>query len=98
MLTGKQRSYLKGLANTITPITQIGKGGISESFIEQLDSALEARELVKVHVLENSLLDTKDAANQAARLTQAEFVQAIGSKFVLYRKAKENPKIEIPKS
>ncbi|MEW9123748.1 MAG: ribosome assembly RNA-binding protein YhbY [Thermotaleaceae bacterium] len=98
MLTGKQRSYLKGLANTITPITQIGKGGISESFIEQLDSALEARELVKVHVLENSLLDTKDAANQAARLTHAEFVQAIGSKFVLYRKAKENPKIEIPKS
>lgn len=98
MLTGKQRSYLKGLANTITPITQIGKSGITESFIAQLDSALEARELVKVHVLENSMLDSKEAANEAAQLTNAEFVQAIGSKFVLYRRSKENPKIEIPKS
>lgn len=98
MLTGKQRSYLKGLANTIKPITQIGKGGITESFILQLNDALEARELVKINILENNTLKAKQAANEVAKLTNSEFVQAIGNKFVLYRKSKEKPKIEIPKS
>ena len=98
MLTGKQRSYLKGLANTIKPITQIGKGGITESFISQLDDALEARELVKINILENNVLEAKQAANEAAKLTDSEFVQAIGNKFVLYRKSKENPKIQLPKA
>ncbi|MFZ5969530.1 MAG: ribosome assembly RNA-binding protein YhbY [Bacillota bacterium] len=97
MLTGKQRSYLKSLANNIKPITQIGKGGITDSFVQQLDDALEAREIVKVHVLENSLLDAKEAANEVAKLTGAEFVQAIGNKFVIYRKSKENSTIEIPR-
>ncbi|MFT9495571.1 ribosome assembly RNA-binding protein YhbY [Anaerosolibacter sp.] len=96
MITGKQRSYLKSLANTVKPITQIGKMGITESFINQLNEALEARELIKIHVLETSLLNTKDAANEVAQLTESEFVQAIGNKFVLYRKAKENPKIQLP--
>jgi len=98
LLTGKQRSYLKGLANTIKPITQIGKGGITESFISQLDDALEARELVKINILENNVLEAKQAANEAAKLTDSEFVQAIGNKFVLYRKSKENPKIQLPKA
>ncbi|TCO79022.1 ribosome assembly RNA-binding protein YhbY [Marinisporobacter balticus] len=97
LLTGKQRSYLRGLANNIKPITQIGKSGITESFIKQLDDALEARELIKIHVLENSLLDTKKTANEVAKKTRAEFIQAIGNKFVIYRKSKENPKIEIPR-
>jgi RNA-binding protein len=70
--------------------------GITESFINQLNEALEARELIKIHVLETSLLNTKDAANEVAQLTESEFVQAIGNKFVLYRKAKENPKIQLP--
>lgn len=96
MLTGKQRSYLKSLANTIKPITQIGKQGITENFIQQLEEALEARELVKVHVLENSLLNAKEAASEVVQLTGAEFVQAIGNKFVIYRRSKENPKIHLP--
>ncbi len=96
-LTGKQRSYLKGLANEIKSITQIGKSGITENFIAQLNAALEARELVKVHVLENSGLDVKTTAYQVAEMTESELVQSIGNKFVLYRKAKENPKIQIPK-
>ncbi|MBS3994739.1 MAG: ribosome assembly RNA-binding protein YhbY [Alkaliphilus sp.] len=97
MLTGKQRSYLKGLSNTMKSITQLGKGGITDNFVLQLNDALEARELVKVNILENSLLDAKTTARELAQTTNSEFVQAIGNKFVLYRKAKENPKIQIPK-
>lgn len=97
MLTGKQRSYLKGLANTEKAITQIGKSGITESFIEQLDLALEARELVKVTILENSLLDTKETANEVAEMLKADFVQAIGSKFTIFRQSTKNPKIQLPK-
>ncbi len=97
MLKGKERSYLRSMANGIKPITQIGKSGITDAFLEQLDLALDSRELVKVTVLETSLLDAKDAANQIAESLRAEFVQAIGNKFVIYRKNHENPKIEIPK-
>ncbi|MDK2918041.1 MAG: RNA-binding protein [Candidatus Petromonas sp.] len=96
MLTGKQRTYLKGLAHDIQPITQIGKEGITDAFISQLNDALEARELVKVTVQKNSFLDTKEAANEVARLTNSEFVQAIGRRFVLYKKSKNNPKITLP--
>lgn len=98
MLTGKQRSYLKGLANNIKPITQIGKSGITESFISQLEDALEARELVKINILENNELDSKKAASEIADITNSEFVQSIGNKIVLYRESKENPKIQLPKS
>ena len=85
MLTGKQRSYLKGIANGIDPIFQIGKNGVNDNLIKQVDDALEAREIVKINVLNNSLLNTKEVANQVAELTDAEFVQSIGNKFVLYR-------------
>ncbi len=95
-LTGKQRSYLKGLANGIKPITQIGKSGVTEKFIIQLEDALEARELIKIHVLENSGLNTKSVANYVAELTKSEFIQSIGKKFVLYRKARKDSKIQIP--
>ncbi|SCY17502.1 YhbY family RNA-binding protein [Alkaliphilus peptidifermentans] len=98
MLTGKQRSYLKGIANSEKPITQIGKSGVTDSFLEQLDLALEAREIVKISILESSLLDAKDTANEVAEQLDAEFVQAIGNKFVIYRKSTKNPKIQLPKS
>ncbi|GAB6088032.1 ribosome assembly RNA-binding protein YhbY [Alkaliphilus crotonatoxidans] len=98
MLTGKQRSYLKALAHKEKPITQIGKGGITENFIEQLDLALEARELVKISLLETSLLDAKEVANELAEELRAEFVQAIGNRFVLYRESKKNPRIQLPKN
>jgi len=98
LLTGKQRSYLKSLANNIRPVTQIGKGGITENFISQLNDVLEARELVKINILENNLLNAKETANEIALLTNSDFVQAIGNKFVLFRKSKDNPKIELPKA
>jgi len=96
LLTSKQRSYLKGIANNIDTIAHIGKEGVSEAFLKQLDDALEAREIVKVNIQKNSILDTKETANEVAKLTNSEFVQAIGRKFVLYRKAKKDPSIELP--
>lgn len=97
MLTGKQRSYLKSMANTIDPIFQVGKNGITENFIKQVEDALEARELVKIKVLNNSLLDATEVANEIADEIDAEFVQSIGNKFVLYKESKDNKKIELPR-
>lgn len=96
MLTGKQRSYLKGIANSMEPIFQVGKNGITENFIKQIDDALEKRELIKVKVLNNSLLDATSVASEIAEKTNSEFVQSIGNKFVLYRESKKNKKIILP--
>lgn len=96
MLTGRQRSYLKAMANGIDSIFQIGKNGINENFIKQVNDALEAREIIKINVLKNSFLEAKEVANELASLTGAEFVQSIGNKFVLYRESKDNKKIELP--
>ncbi|MBO5060083.1 MAG: YhbY family RNA-binding protein [Clostridia bacterium] len=99
MITSKQRAFLRKEANGIDPIFQIGKGGITEELLSQLGLALEARELIKVHILETALLDTKPTANEIAERLGAEPVQAIGSKFVLYKQAKnvKNRRIELPK-
>ena len=96
MITSKQRSYLKSIAHSMEPVTFIGKDGITENFISQLNDVLEAREIVKIGLQKNSSLETKDAANEVARLTGAEFVQSIGRKFVLYKKSSKKPKIELP--
>lgn len=96
MLTGKQRSFLKGIANNLEPIFQVGKNGITENFIKQVDDALEKREIIKVKVLNNSLLDATEVANEVAQKTNAEFVQSIGNKFVLYRESKKSKKIILP--
>lgn len=97
MLTSKQRAYLRGLANTIDPIFHIGKGGITPEFIKTVGDALEARELVKINVLDNNMLGIRESAQTVAERSRAEVVQVIGNRFVLYRKAKENSKIELPK-
>ncbi|MTI68751.1 MAG: ribosome assembly RNA-binding protein YhbY [Firmicutes bacterium] len=97
MLTGKQRSYLKSIANGLNPIFQLGKNGITETFIKELNDALEAREIVKVNVLDNSFLDPKEAANEVCKKADAEYVQSIGNKFVIYKESEENKKIELPK-
>ncbi len=97
MLTGKQRSYLKGLANKMDPLFQIGKNGISENFIKQMDEALETKELIKVNILQNSAEDAKEAAFLIAEKIGAEYVQSIGGRFVLYRESEDNKKIELPK-
>lgn len=96
MLTGKQRSFLKGIANNMDPIFQVGKSGITENFIKQVDEALEKREIIKIKVLNNSLLDATGVAIELADKTNSEFVQSIGSKLVLYRESKKNKKIILP--
>lgn len=96
MLNSKKRSYLKSLANRLKPTIQLGKDGVSEDFVLELENQLRARELVKVSILENAGLDAKETANEICKIARAEFVQAIGNKFVLYKKNNENPKIIFP--
>ena len=91
-LTSKQRAQLRGLANTLDTILQVGKEGITENLIKQADDALEARELIKGRVLENSMLSPREAAEELAPLTRSEVVQVIGTKFVLYRPSHDKNK------
>ncbi|WP_139904040.1 ribosome assembly RNA-binding protein YhbY [Clostridium thermarum] len=96
MITSKQRSYLRSLANTIDPIFQLGKNGIEESFLKQIEDALEARELIKITVLNNSGLGAREASDAICEAIGCEGVQAIGNKVVLYKKSSKKPKIELP--
>ncbi len=93
MLTSKERSNLRSLAQKIEPVTQVGKLGVNESLIESLDLAIEKRELIKVTVLENSGLVPKEAGIEIAEKLGAEFVCATGRKLVFYRRS-SNPKVE----
>lgn len=95
MLTGKQRAKLRKEANGISALYQIGKDGVTENVLKQLDDALEARELIKVHVLDSALLDTRETADGIAEQLKADTVQTIGSRFVLYRRSEDNPRIEL---
>lgn len=95
-MTSKQRAYLRGLANTIEPILQIGKSGISDNLIKQIDDALEARELIKISVLESAPDDIKSLGNEIADATNSIFVQSIGNKITLYRAKKKDAKIVLP--
>lgn len=98
MITGKQRSYLKSLAHDIDPTVYIGKAGVTDNVIKEIDMCLEARELVKVKLQDGCVMEPKDVANDMAAKLEAEFVQAIGRRFTLYRQSKENKKIELPKA
>ncbi len=97
MLSGKQRSYLKKMAHELDPTVYIGKSGLTENIKKEMLTGFEARELVKVKLQEGCTLDPKEVANQLADELDAEFVQAIGRKFVLYRESKDNKKIELPR-
>ena len=81
MLTSKQRAYLRGLASNEDTIMQIGKGGISDNLIKTVSDALEARELIKLKVLENSDESPRSAAELLAQATNSEVVTVIGTKF-----------------
>ncbi|MFV0517304.1 MAG: ribosome assembly RNA-binding protein YhbY [Aminipila sp.] len=98
MITGKKRSYLRSLAHNIEPMVYIGKSGLTDNIIKELEVNLEARELVKVKIQESCDLDPKEVANNMAESLNAEFVQAIGKKFTLYRESKEHKQIELPKA
>ena len=95
MITSKQRAYLRGLAQNIDTIFQIGKGGITEEICNQINNALEARELIKARVLENSGYTAKEAANVIAEVMECEVVSCVGSKFVLYKESEKKKRIEI---
>ncbi|RVU54917.1 ribosome assembly RNA-binding protein YhbY [Anaerosphaera multitolerans] len=95
MITGKQRSYLKSIANNTKPLIQVGKNGITDSLIKQIDELLEAHEIVKISVLKNSPLFARDITEEITDSTNSEFVQQIGNKLTIYRESKENKKIEL---
>lgn len=97
MLSNKERKYLRGLANNIKPMIQMGKDGNKEAFIRQLDMMLDSHELVKVNVLDTAPMSAHEAANYFVERLEANYVQDIGRKFVLYREAKEDPQIVLPK-
>ena len=90
MLTSKERSALRSIAANIEPITQVGKFGVNESLIESLDKAIEKRELIKVTVLENSMLNPKETGFEIAEKLGAEYVCATGRKLVFYRRSQNN--------
>lgn len=96
MLTGKQKRFLRAEAHHLDPIFQVGKGGVNENLIKQIEDALEARELLKVSVLQNCDLDKKEVAQILSTEAEAELVQIIGKTIVLYKESEENKRIELP--
>ena len=96
-LTSKQRAQLRGMAMSLDTIIQVGKGGVTENVIESVSAALRARELVKGKVLENSMLTAREACDVLCERCKAEGVQVIGTKFVLYKRNKKEPKIVLVK-
>ena len=97
MLSSKQRAYLRGLANKRNAIFQIGKGGLSEEIISEIDYVLEKHELIKITVLETSFMTARQVCDKICERTGAEGVQCIGNKAVIYRRAKKDSTIELPR-
>ena len=95
MLTSKQRAYLRSLAANEPTIMQIGKGGMSENLIKTVSDALEARELIKLTVLETCMYTPKEAAGELAEATDSEVCGVVGRKIILYRESVNNKKIEL---
>jgi RNA-binding protein len=95
LLTGKQKRYLRSLANRIDPILQVGKSGISDNLVSQLEDALTARELVKIRVLPQAPMQAGEIAAELSERTGAELVQVIGRNAVIYRQGEE-PEITLP--
>lgn len=98
IMTSKQRAYLKGLAMNIDPIFQFGKNSLTPENTAAIAEALEKRELIKIHVLQNCADDPKVIAAIVAERTRSEVVQVIGKKIVLYKESKDHKKIELPKA
>ena len=91
-MTSKQRAYLKGLAMTMDPILQLGKGGLTPENTAAVEEALAARELIKISVLQNCLEDPREMAQVLAERTRSQVVRVIGKKIVLYREGKKDKK------
>lgn len=97
MLNSRQRAQLRGMANSYEAIFQVGKGGINDQLIKQVDEALEARELIKMRVLETCPQTSREAADSIANSVGADVVQVIGYRFILYRESKNNKTIKLVK-
>lgn len=97
MLTGKQKRFLRGQAHDLKAILHIGKGAISENFIEQVNLALEAREIIKISILQNCEEDRFELAESLSQTAKAELVQVLGKTIVLYRKSINKPQIVLPR-
>ena len=95
-MTSKERAGFRSMANTMQPIFQIGKNGISDNTIKQVDDALEARELIKINLLNSTPDDKHSIANELAEKTDSDVVQIIGKKITLYKRSTKTPKIELP--
>jgi RNA-binding protein len=98
MLTGKQKRYLRSLANTLVPIFQVGKGGVNQNLITQVKDALEARELIKIQILNNCTEEKEEVAQQLVKGAKAELVQIIGHVIILYKESREKKRIELPRT
>ncbi|WP_174613874.1 ribosome assembly RNA-binding protein YhbY [Virgibacillus ihumii] len=96
MLTGKQKRFLRAEANQMKPIFQVGKTGVNDNMINQIEEALEKRELIKVSILQNCLEDKRTVAEQLSNGAQAEVVQVIGNNIILYKESEENKHIQLP--
>lgn len=97
MLKGKQKRFLRAKAHHLNPIFQVGKGGVNENMVQQIADVLEARELIKVSVLQNCEEDRDTVAEKLSSGARAELVQVIGNTIVLYKESKENKQIELPR-
>lgn len=94
-MTSKQRAKLRGMANSLDTIMQIGKGGINENTYKAVAEALEARELIKIRVLENSLYSSKEAAAEIAENVGCDVVQVLGTRITLYKPNSKKPVIQL---
>ncbi len=95
-MTSKQRAYLRGLANELDPIVQIGKGGVTPEVVESVEEAYHTHELIKLGILKNCTEEPNAVADVIAARTHSDVVQVIGKKIVLYRADRKNPKIVLP--
>ncbi|WP_083845002.1 ribosome assembly RNA-binding protein YhbY [Paenisporosarcina sp. TG20] len=96
MLTGKQKRFLRSEAHHLSPLFQVGKGGVNEHLIKHIEEAIETRELIKISILQNCEDDKQEVAEQLANDTKSELVQLIGLTIVLYKPSKNNRKIVLP--
>ena len=97
-LTGKQRRHLRALGHALAPVALIGKGGLTDSFVDGVDQALRTHELIKLKLLDSSELDRHEAAAELARRTSAEVAQVLGGTILLYRPDPDQPRIALPRS
>ena len=97
MLNCRQRAQLRGMANSYETILQIGKSGITDYTVQQVADALAARELIKLRILETCPASVRDTANALAEATEADVVQVIGTRFILYKESKNNKEIKLVK-